>query len=161
MIETTLAFVAGFMLTWPALIALLFFGILFEHNGARGWAVFTALVGAAVAYFFFSVSLVTLAISAVGYIAIGLVWSFWRYKREADMVVQANKNEAQSVRERALARLHPRTMLPTITAWIMIWPFSFIENFVGDIINAIQALVQKVFRGIYHRIYDAAVASLK
>jgi hypothetical protein len=52
-------------------------------------------------------------------------------------------------------------MLPTITAWITIWPFSLVENFVGDIINFIQDLVQKVFRGIYHKIYDSAVAALK
>jgi hypothetical protein len=52
-------------------------------------------------------------------------------------------------------------MWPSITAWVMIWPFSLIENFVGDIINAIQALVKKVFRGIYYKIYDSAVEALK
>jgi hypothetical protein len=36
-----------------------------------------------------------------------------------------------------------------------------VENFVGDIITGIQTLVQKIFRGIYHRIYDSAVAALK
>jgi hypothetical protein len=149
------------MLTWPALIALLFFGVLFEHNGARGWAVFTALVVAAVAYFFFSVSLLTIGIGVASYIAFGLVWSFWRYKREAQLVVEANKAESIQTREYALRRLHPRNMWPSITAWVMIWPFSLIENFVGDIINAIQALVKKVFRGIYYKIYDSAVEALK
>jgi uncharacterized membrane protein len=161
MIEATIGFIAGFMLTWPALIALLVLGILFEHNGARGFAVFTTLVTMAVAYFFFSIPLMTVLLGAVAYVAIGLVWSFYRYKRHASYVVEKNKNEGQSTKERALKELHPKAMLPTITAWILVWPFSLVENFVGDIITGIQTLVQKIFRGIYHRIYDSAVAALK
>lgn len=155
------AFAAGLLLTWPALIVLLFVGILFEHNGARGWAVFTALAVAAVSYFFFSVSLLSIAIGAVCYIVIGLIWSFWRYKRHAQKVVEAKKNSSATDKEYALRALHPKAMLGTITAWIVIWPFSMVENLVGDIINFIQELVTKFFRGVYHRIYDSAVSALK
>lgn len=155
------AFAAGLLLTWPALIVLLFVGILFEHNGARGWAVFTALAVAAVSYFFFSVSLLSIAIGAVGYIVIGLIWSFWRYKRHAQKVVEANKSSTAQEKEYALRALHPKAMLATITAWIVIWPFSMVENVVGDVINFIQELVTKFFRGVYHKIYDSAVAALK
>lgn len=154
-------FAAGLILTWPALIVLFVLGILFEHNGARGWSVFTALVAAATAFFFFSVSLMTIAIGAVAYVIIGLVWSFWRYKRHAAKVVEENKGLDKMYRERAIERLHPKAMLPTITAWILIWPFSMVENITGDIINFIQSLVTKFFRGVYHRIYDAAVSALK
>lgn len=153
-------FAAGFLLSWPALVILVILGILAEHNAGRGWAVFFSLVSMAVAFFFFSVSLVSLAIYAVGYIVIGLVWSFYRYKRHASDIVEKHKNLSLQEKEMALRRLHPKAMLPTITAWILVWPFSLIENFVGDIINGIQALVTKFFRGIYHRIYDSAVAAL-
>ena len=156
-----LGFAAGILLTWPALIVLLFVGILFEHNGARGWAVFTALAVAAVSYFFFSVSLLSIAIGAVGYIVIGLIWSFWRYKRHAQTVVEAKRNSSATDKEYALRALHPKAMLGTITAWIVIWPFSMVENLVGDVINFVQELVTKFFRGVYHRIYDSAVAALK
>jgi hypothetical protein len=161
MIETAIAFVAGFMLSWPALIVLMILGILFEHNGARSWSVFTALVVMAVSYFFFSVPLMTVLLGAAGYVAIGLVWSFYRYKRHASNVVEEYKNATPPQKARAIADLHPKEMLGTITAWILIWPFSLIENFVGDIITGIQTLVQKVFRGIYHKIYDSAVAQLR
>jgi len=159
--SAALAFAAGLLLTWPAFIVLVFLGILFEHNGARGWAVFTALSVAAVSYFFFSVSLMTIAIGAVGYIVIGLIWSFWRYKRHAQRVVEEHKKSSAQEKEYALRALHPKAMLATITAWIVIWPFSLVENFVGDIINFIQDLVVRYFRGVYHRIYDSAVAALK
>ena len=153
-------FAAGLLLTWPAFIVILVLGILFEHNGARGWAVFSALVTMAISFFFFNVSLLALAVSATGYIVIGLIWSFYRYKRHAADIVEKHANSSPSTKERALQLLHPKAMLPTITAWILIWPFSLVENFVGDLINGIQTLVSKIFKGIYHKIYDNAVAAL-
>ena len=152
-------FIAGWGVA--ILVGLALLGILFEHNGARGWAVFTALIVAAVAYISFHVSLLMIAIGAVGYIAVGLAWSFWRYKRHAANVVEQNREANASTKERALALLHPKAMLGTITAWIMIWPFSMVENIVGDLITAIQMLVTKFFRGVYHKVYESAVQALK
>jgi hypothetical protein len=160
---TAFGFTLGAITAWGiAILAVLFvLGILFEHNGARGWSVFSALVTAAVAYFFFTgVSLGAIAVGSVAYIAIGLVWSFWRYKRHAAAIVERYKGSSPREREVALARLHPKAMLDTILAWVLIWPFSFIENMIGDFITAIQSLITKVFRGVYHRIYDSAVKSL-
>jgi hypothetical protein len=51
-------------------------------------------------------------------------------------------------------------MLDTITAWILIWPFSLTENLCGDIIHFIETLVKKVFKGVYNRIYENAVGQL-
>ena len=157
------AFITGAIAAWGIVILVVLFalGILFEHNGARGWSVFSALVVAVVAYFFFNVSLMWITIGIIGYTIIGLIWSFWRYKRHAQKVVANNKDALSHEKERALRNLHPRVMLSTITAWIVIWPFSMAENLVGDIINFVQELVTKFFRGVYHRIYDSAVAALK
>lgn len=155
-----IGFGAGFLLTWPALLVLLFVGILSEHNGSRGFAVVSALALMVVSFFFFNVSLISLAIYAAGYIVIGLIWSWYRYKRHASGVVEKNLNASDAIKEQALRGLHPKAMLSTITAWILIWPFSLVENFVGDIITFVQTLVSKIFRGIYHRIYDSAVAAL-
>lgn len=160
MITSAIAFLALYMLTWPAFIALIILGILFEHNGARGWAVFSALVTMVVSYFFFGIPLTTVLLSAAAYVAIGVVWSFFRYKRHVNEVVERNKESSRATKDRALDALHPKAMLSTITAWILVWPFSLVENFVGDIINGIQLLVQKVFRSIYHKIYDSAVSKL-
>jgi hypothetical protein len=160
MITSAIAFLALYMLTWPAFITLLILGILFEHNGARGWAVFSALVTMVVSYFFFGIPLTTVLLGAAAYVAIGVVWSFFRYKRHVNEVVERNKESSRSAKDRALEALHPKAMLSTITAWILVWPFSLVENFVGDIINGIQLLVQKVFRSIYHKIYDSAVSKL-
>ena len=161
MIDLALAFILGWALSWPGLIGLLILGTIFEANEAHGWAMFMGVVSAVVAYFFFAIPLMTLLVYAACYLAVGFIWSFWRYKRHAQKVVANNKDALSHEKERALRNLHPRVMLSTITAWIVIWPFSMAENLVGDIINFVQELVTKFFRGVYHRIYDSAVAALK
>lgn len=161
MFEALFTFLGAFLLTWPALAALVVLGILFEYNEASGFAAFTALGTIAVSFFFFHIPLITLGLGAVAYIAFGLFWSFYRYKRHAATVVEKNLESSSSEKERALRDLHPKAMLARITSWILVWPFSLIENFVGDFIAAVQSLVSKWFRGVYHKIYDSAVAALK
>lgn len=153
-------FFAGWLLTWPALIGLIILGVIFEHNEAHNASAFTLLVAAAVSYFFFSVSLTTIAIGAVGYVVIGLFWSFWRYKRHAQKVVEKNQHESEGVKKYALEALHPSAMLGTITYWVMVWPFSFISSVSSDLINLVQTLITKFFRGVYHRIYNSAAEAL-
>lgn len=160
MITSAIAFLAVYMLTWPAFISLLILGILFEHNGAHGWAVFSAITTMVVSYFFFGIPLTTVLLGAFTYVVIGIVWSFYRYKRYVNDIIIEHKDSSKSMKEAVLSRIHPREMLSTITAWILIWPFSLVENFVGDIITGIQLLVQKVFRKVYHKIYDSAVSQL-
>ena len=156
-----MVFIAGVMLSWPALVVLLILGVLFEHNEARGWAVFTAMIVAATAYFSFAVPFMSILLGACGYIVVGLIWSFYRYKRHAMKTVEQNKDAGASTKKFVLERLHPKAMLSTITAWMLIWPFSMISNVSGDLINLIQLLVTKFFRGVYYRIYDSAVDGLK
>lgn len=160
MISTLFAFIAGWMLTWPAIVILSVLIILFEHNSARGWATTIALITAVTCYFFFNIPLLTLGIGFVIYLLVGLVWSFWRYKRHVNEQVEKHKDDNRQVIDLVLKQIHPKSMGGTIAAWVILWPFSLIENLIGDFINGIQTLVQKVFRGVYHKIYNSAVSSL-
>lgn len=160
MISSTLAFFAGFMLTWPALIILVALGVLAEHNDSHKMSVFLGLVAALISYFFFELTLASIALYAVGYVIFGLVWSVWRYKRHADNVVARNINESPSYRERALQMLHPTKMLSALTSWVLAWPFSVVGSVCGDLINLVQTLVTRVFRGAYMRIFQSAVEKL-
>jgi hypothetical protein len=157
------AVVAGFVGGWALVIlaVLAVFGILAEHNKSSGWAVFWLLLAGGVAAIAFHVPLMVLGITAVAYIAIGLVWSFWRYKRHVTEQVALHRLSDSRIKEDVLRKIHPKNMLGTITAWIIVWPFSFVASFVGDLINFIQSLVTKFFRGVYFKIYDSAVAALK
>jgi hypothetical protein len=158
--ETVIAFLAGFLLNWWALGFLLFAGVLFEYNEAHGSAIFIGFVAAAVSYFFFDVALATIGLYSIAYFVIGVVWSFWRYKRHADKVVKESVVKDSYDRERALKRLHPSEMLGKLTTWILVWPFSMIENLVGDIINVVQRTITTVLKNAYMAIYNSAAGKL-
>jgi predicted membrane protein len=158
-----IASVFGFITGWALviLVVLGLLGIISEHNDSSGWSIFWLILAGGVAFLAFNISLVTLAIGAVSYIVIGLIWSFWRYKRHAQNVVKEHKDSSATEKQRVLERLHPSKMIGSITAWIIVWPFSMVENIVGDLLNFVQDLVVKYFRGVYTRIYDSAVAALR
>jgi len=166
MIDWTVGFLGGlatgYLLTWPGLFVLFVLGVLFEHNDARGWAVFTGIGALVASFFFFGLTLSDIAFIAIGYVVVGLLWSFWRYKRY--LVEQVARIKASGVSEdmkrHRAEQLHPAKNLDTITAWIIIWPFSVISSLTGDLIDLIQTLVQKVFKGVYHRMYVSATADL-
>lgn len=155
MIDAIFLFFATWLLTWPALVAFCFFAVLAEHNESRGFAVFWALAAAVASFFYFDVPLSSIVICSVGYLCFGIAWSFYRYKRFIVAKIES-LNEANHSFNR-VSDYHPSKMLDTITAWIIIWPFSLIDNLCGDIINGVETLVKKVFKGVYNRIYENAI----
>jgi hypothetical protein len=158
MIDAIILFVATWFITWPALVAFCLFGIWCEHGESRGFAVFWALVAGITAFFYFDVPLTSVAICSIGYVCFGIAWSFYRYKRF--IVAKVETFREMTYRIGSIEQYHPTKMLDTITAWIIIWPFSLLENLCGDIINGIETLVKKVFKGVYNRIYDNATIVL-
>lgn len=158
MIDAILLFVATWFITCPALVAFCLFGIWCEHGESRGFAVFWALVAGVTAFFYFDVPLTSVAICSIGYVCFGIAWSFYRYKRF--IVAKVETLREMNYRIESIEQYHPTKMLDTITAWIIIWPFSLLENLCGDIINGIETLVKKVFKGVYNRIYDNATIVL-
>lgn len=155
-----MAFAAGWLLSWPALIILAILGIIFEANDGHKMAVFLAIVAAVVSYFFFGLTLTQLAYYGAAYVGAGLIWSFWRYKRHCDKMVEKHKGETLEYRQRVVERMRPSNMISQITMWIMAWPFSAVENIAGDLIVTFQSLVTRFFRGVYNRVFDSASAEL-
>ena len=96
---------------------------------------------------------------AGAYLVVGVLWSFYRYKRfivaKIELLTDINYTPWNNIND-----YHPSRMLDTITAWIIIWPFSLTENLCGDIINGIETLVKKVFKGVYNRIYENAIKQI-
>lgn len=156
-------FITAYVLTWQALVVAIVLGVALEHGGYRKSAVFAGLVAMAISYFYYSVSLKTIWFYLVGYVAIGLGWSFWRYRLYlAKMVENLSKRvwESQKDKEFAVKKLLPSNNLERITSWIIVWPFSVIEHTLGDIITMVQTLVTKFFKGVYHRIFVSQTAAL-
>ena len=158
--EMIVAFLAGWFLSWPGLVFFLCVGTIFESNEAHGWSVFMGIVASYIAYSMFQVPLSILAAWVAAYFVMGFIWSFWRYKRHADKIVEEYKDRSEDARRCALQYLDPRQMLSQITTWVIIWPFSMVENILGDIIKLVQTAITKFFKGIYTRIYMGAVGKL-
>ena len=158
--EVIVAFLAGWFLSWPGLAFFLCVGTIFESNEAHGWSVFMGLVSAYIAYTMYSMPLSILAAWVAAYFVMGFIWSFWRYKRHADKIVEEYKDRNADARRGALRYLEPRQMLNSITTWVLIWPFSMVENVLGDIIKLVQTAITRFFKGIYTRIYASAVGKL-
>lgn len=164
MIESIWLFFAAYLLTWPALVIVLLFGIAFEHTGNRKSAVFAGLVAMAISYFYFSIPLSTIWGYLVAYFVVGVVWSFWRYRLFIGSMVKslgARKWKSQAEKDNAINQLLPSNNLERITSWIIVWPFSVIESALGDIITLIQGLVTKVFKGVYYKIFVAQTEGLR
>lgn len=147
--------VTGWLFTWPGLVILAVLGVIFEHTDWRGFAVLALGIVGAGLYYTFKPDLAVAAMYAGGYLAIGLVWSVWRYKRAVDAFVEKCK-EYESHKQYAY-KLKPTEMWPTITAWVIVWPFSAVENLLADVIDAIERIIQTVFRGVFVKIYKSAM----
>ena len=162
--DSTIAFFAGLFLSWPTLIILFIFATLAEHNNSRGWAIFWTLIVIPIAYLFFKPSGYSMLMYSLGYMAIGVSWSFFRYKRflvdKSEEIRNSTLYTTLEEKRQYIKSLHPSKNLDTITAWIIVWPFSAIENFVGDLIDLTHALITKVFKGIYYKIYESTFKDL-
>lgn len=160
--DTIIAFSAGFLLSWPSLIVLLLLGVLAEHNDSRGWAVFFGIVLATISYFYFELVLLDMLMWSAAYFIVGIFWSFWRYRRHMTRTVARLRSEYDDliIINRALQRHTPGNMKGTITAWVIIWPLSFIGSMSGDLIDVVQAFISTFFKGVYHRIYSVSVADV-
>lgn len=153
-------FILGFLLSWPALAIIFALGCISEAFENHGWAVFFGLVAGAVSYFYFGLTLGQLLAWAGAYLGVGFLWSFWRYKRYADRVVDEYKDKNETSKLHALEKLHPTKMLDIIMSWVLIWPFSMLENVTSDVVRLIKDVVTKVLKGIYNRIFDSAAKRL-
>lgn len=153
-------FIFGLLLSWPALIVLVILGIILEANEAEGFAVFIGIVTAVVAYFFFAIPLQTLGMYAVAYFITGFIWSFWRYKRHVDKVVEEYSGQGLSDRKYASQRIQPSNMKSRLTTWVIVWPFSMVESITGDIIKLVQTAITKTLRSVYTKIAEGGTARL-
>lgn len=166
--ETAIAFLAGiftgYILTWPALIALFIIGLLFEHNGNTGWAITLGIITAFVAYLFFKLSFAAIMLYSLAYFGIGIVWSFWRYGRFVRAKVaeiKANSSIKKENYETEAAKLRPANHLGRITSWVIVWPISVADMAVGDIISIVEYGIKNVFKKVYNKIHSSLVADLK
>jgi hypothetical protein len=157
-----MTFILAYLLTFPALMALILLGIIFEFYD-NVLSVYTGIAAALVAYFMYNIPLNTLAIYAGIYLVIGIIWSFWRFKRYTDQKVEEyNENLIKRAidHERLMHQISLKACTGRIVAWITVWPFSMIENLTSDIVKLLKSLVTDVLKYFYTIIINNAVSKI-
>jgi hypothetical protein len=157
-----LLLITTYVLTLPALALFIFFGILFEANDNSS-SIVCAIIAGVVAFFVFSLSITDMILIVAAYVIIGSVWSFWRYRHfVTEKVANWNTKVNMSAQETKwfVESLTPRACLNRITCWIIVWPFSMVENIAGDLIRMIKHMITNTFKSVYNKIYTKAIANL-
>lgn len=154
------AFIVGVILSLPVLIGLIFLDLVLEHNEHDGWSLFVTLLIVALVWNMFTFPLNLLLIAAAAYFPVGLLWSFWRWRRHCSRVVaDVKKNPSQKAD--GLRKLDLSEQIFRIVSWILNWPASALASLLGDIIDVIEVLVRKVFHKVYVRISRNAIKELE
>lgn len=142
---------AIFFSYWTIAILSVFL-IFFSYKDYKNWSLFSiSLLGAAV-YGIFNLEPMFALQCLAAYIPVGVLWSFWRWKRHGDdtmkgVIVGTLNDRQKSV---LIEQLTPRYNIDRISTWVVAWPFSLISHVFSDII----ALVSKVIREYLIEIYS-------
>lgn len=179
--ETILAVV----LSPIAVASLVILALLFEYNSRTEWSAFMLVVGGIISAVLSGVSITTIGIVAACYVPIGAIYSFWRWRRFVRTVVReindklkdsqngevflSISNGSWSSKEAYTKEQIPKYITEEYTVgnywskivgWIVIWPISVIDSFVGDIIDMLRTLVTGWLAGAYNKITKNALEEL-
>ena len=165
------------LLLAPITIGFLITAALFcEYNERHGWTVIFTGILTYIGYKLFQLTPSQLGMVVGGYLPIGFLWSFWRWKRRCDSVVEKTEeriNELKSTwnghqlagridscRLDAIKQITPSEQLDTLVFWVIGWPFSFIEMFLHDFVNLIERTIRAIATQTYQRITAKATARI-
>ena len=153
-------FILGVILSWPVLVICLGLLMYSEHVQADGAAIFFLLVAGLLGYFIFNLTWTQVGIGLAAWLPLGVIYSFWRWKRHCSQTVKMLRDGSiQSTT--AEMRVTLSQNVDKITHWIFAWPFSLLENIIGDLIDAIQSMVTGILRRTYERVSAKALAEIR
>ena len=152
------------------IVGLFAIALFFENIDWEGTKFIWSVILVAYVSTYFNVSLYNgLVFGLPIYLAAGIIWSFYRYRRYVQDEIRkfdssekymsfgdAHANRTVTL----LEKLHPSRNITKIVDWIIFWPLSFTNNFIGDLIDSVRYLVKNTFKSIYMKIYKAATKDL-
>lgn len=164
--EFIIGLITGYIITWPVLAMSLLLIIVAEHNDESKFALFWAIVAASISYFYFNLAIADIAWYIGTYVVIGVGWSVWRYMRYVknyiaeEIQTKSAHTSVEAIKERVMCRCSVSNMAGRVVSWIIIWPFSMIENLTKDIYDTLIAVVKNVLRKVYDTILTNMVRGI-
>lgn len=162
----------------PITIGFLIISALFcEYNERHGWTVIFTAILTYIGYKIFQLTPSQLGMVLGGYIPVGFLWSFWRWKRRCDSVVEKTEEKLKDIkdlysygamreakldecRRKAILAITPSEQLDTLVFWVIGWPFSFIEMFLHNLVNLIECTIRAIATKTYQKITAKATARI-
>jgi hypothetical protein len=152
--------VLALILSWPAIIGLFVIALCFEHNERHGWTTVFTTIALIALVAMFKLPWQQIGFMALAWLPIGLIWSMWRWRRRCSNIIELN-HSGELHKDMAEHKLAVENNFDVITYWTICWPVSFLEAFVGDIIDFVSNLIRKMFRSTYERMSAKAKSQLK
>ena len=153
-----LAAIAWFF-TWPGILLLVILGIVFEHVNWRAMSFLIVVISGVILYKIYSPPAMHTLYYALAYIPLGMVWATYRYHRHLKAFVERCKNGSWELFQ--VKAYDPLKMWPTITHWVVIWPFSLVEHSVSGLLDIISSTCKKILGGIYTKMYKSALKQIE
>lgn len=161
----------------PITVGFLITAALFcEYNERHGWTVICTAILTYIGYKIFQLTPSQLGMVLGGYVPIGFLWSFWRWKRRCDSCVSRTEESLKDIksswkgdmltvrinscRREAIESITPSKQMDTLVYWVIGWPFSFIEMFLHDFVNLIERTIKTVATQTYQRMTAKATARI-
>lgn len=147
-------FILAIVLTWWFFGGLCIFALFSVHNEYEFFS-FLSVVGiGTLAYFLFNLQLATIGWVALAYIPTGLAWSIWRWRKHCKTSVEEHNASTSEHWGSDLIeyRLNPSNNIGKIVNWVFIWPFSFVESVLSDLIDAVEDFIKNYLIKIYENI---------
>lgn len=150
-------------MTWWFIIPASFLTVWFMHIDADWWALGLMLILGTVLYHFLQVPPKILGYIVMGYIPAGIVWSVYRWKRYCKEVFKTyySKDMNKYDKARLQTRLQPKAQMTKILTWVFLFPLSFIESFIGDLIDTVETIIRKYLIAVYENIANKYTNQLK
>ena len=141
---------------WGLMMAIM----VFEHHNYEGWGIFGILLFIATLFIILDINTKYLIISGILYIPLGVAWSIYRWKRHCSSVMKDYDLDVKMAgceldgyqKSGFIDRLKASNNVTKIVNWVIVWPFSLLDNLIGDIIDFVTQMIKKHLIGIYNKI---------
>jgi hypothetical protein len=168
-------FLVGVMASWWFLatcVILLIFADSDDYDDSIFWAFLAGTLLVIGGYFAFGLDWERMKWVLAGYIPLGVVWSFFKYRKyctkQAKRVLgKAFRNSADFTFTKTQKRdFDELTSLPTVTGrvsyWILFWPLSIVAWAVRDLlVDFADWLINSVFKKAYDAVRNSAVKNVR
>jgi len=117
-------------------------------------------------YDFRAIDLLSLLYITVIYLAVGCVWSLFKYKITAEYIAKeyieenSRRDSNKLTKQNILDRIDNRIYKSTISYWILFFPFGILSFIFGDFIDYLVSKLGKVYKKIAEYVTNSAMSKI-